>query len=398
MHDDTSQPPFQPPPRRPPPSPRFPLLMVLLVVLLAFWLLPPFVTSWVEQWEYAAERGRQRAEVESARSELSAHRLDDISRAFADIAKAIGPSVVHIDTVQKVSGPSDDLSAMFFGPEREYEAQAQGSGVIVDTEGYILTNYHVVQGAQQMSVKLSDGRSMPATPIGADPATDLAVIKIAADGLIAAEWGDSTTLPVGSLVWAVGNPYGLDRSITFGIISAKGRRGVGETASQDFLQTDAAVNPGNSGGPLVDVNAKIIGINTAILGRTNQGIGFSIPSELAREIYDKLKADGAVVRGWLGVQLPRQELSPEAAKELGLKDTRGALILGVVPNSPADKAGLKKGDFIVEWKKQPVENPNHLRMLVARAPINSHVPISVMRDGKPIALDVLIEQPETAHK
>ena len=384
---DYTLPPAPPPPPRRGPSPQFPWLVLLLLVLLAAWLLP----SYVEQWNYSATRGRERAEVESARAELHDNNLESISRAFANIAKAISPSVVHIDTLQRIAGPHDEWSHVF-GEAREYEARGQGSGVILDPQGFIVTNNHVVAGAQQISVKLSDGRGMTANLVGADPATDLAVLKIDADGLIAAEWGDSTALPVGSMVWAIGNPYGLDRSITFGIISAKGRQGVGDTPVQDSLQIDAAINPGNSGGPLVDVNARVVGINSTIVGPTNQGIGFAIPSELARSIYDQLKSGGGVARGWLGVALPRHELTAEMAGKLGLKDPRGALVLAVEPNSPADKAGFEKGDVIVEWNKQPVENPNALRMFVARTPIDARVPVGIIRKGESQTLSVTVEK------
>jgi serine protease Do len=385
MQDYTPPPSMSSRPVGPAPPRQFPLLVVILLMLLAAWLVPSFV----ERVEYSATLGRERAEVDVARGALSEHRLDDISRAFAQIAKAIGPSVVHINTLQRIAAPRDEWLD-FFGQPREYEAQGQGSGVIIDSQGYILTNNHVVAGAQQIEVVLSDGRSLEATRVGNDAAIDLAVLKIQAENLIAAEWGDSTKLPVGSLVWAIGNPYGLDRSITFGIISAKDRQGVGNSLLQKFLQTDAAVNPGNSGGPLVDVNARVIGINTAIIGPTYHGIGFSIPSELARDVYEQLKSSGTVVRAWLGVAL--QVLTPDVAKELDLKDTKGALVKGVEPNSPAAKAGIRKGDFIVEWNKQPVASANALPMMVAGTPIGSHATVVVIRNGEKLTLDVPVEQ------
>jgi len=367
-------------------------MVLTLVVLLSAWLLPTLAGSviapFVEQWHYASTKGRERAEVEIARASLGEHPLEDISRAFADIAKAIGPSVVHIKTLQRVAGPRDEWSLLY--GQRDFEAISQGSGVIIEADGYILTNNHVVSGAQEIAVKLSDGRTLSAQPIGLDPATDLAVLKIQAEGLIAAEWGDSVKLPVGSMVWAIGNPYGLDRSISFGIISAKGRQGVGSSQYQDYLQTDAVLNPGNSGGPLVDVNAKIIGINTAIIGPTYHGIGFAISSEMAKEVYQKLKSDGTVVRGWLGVAL--EDVTPETAKKLELKDTNGAIVKGVLPNSPADKAGIKADDCIVEWNKQPVVNSLALRMMVARTPIKSQANAVIIRDGEKMEVTVRVEE------
>ena len=183
-----------------------------------------------------------------------------------------------------------------------WETGGQGSGVIIDPAGYILTNYHVVRGANEIRISLSDGRKVDANLVGRDAATDLAVLKVAADGLLAAEWGDSNDLEVGALVWAVGSPFGLQRSITFGILSAKNRAGVAGTVYQDFLQTDAAVNPGNSGGPLVDARGRVVGINTAIVGEAYQGISFAIPSSVARGVYERLKTTGRVERaGWVSV-------------------------------------------------------------------------------------------------
>jgi len=386
-----------PPPQRPAPAAQpstLPWLLIILALLAVVWLSPGFL----ERIEYARTRGRERAEVESAREQLSSFKnLDSLSVAFTAVAKSIGPSVVHIDTESVVDGGSNDELSFPFGRGRQYEVQGQGSGVIVDAAGYILTNNHVVQGANQIAVRLSDGRAVPGDVIGADPATDLAVIKIDAADLIAAEFGDSKTMKPGSLVWAVGNPYGLDRSITFGIVSATGRRNVaGGSPYQDFLQTDAAVNPGNSGGPLVNTEGKVIGINTAIIGKAYQGISFAITSETAQEVYERLKTHGTVVRGYLGVGL--QDLDLKTAKQLGLKDTKGGLVTEVAPGSPAQKAGLRPSDVVAEWNGHPIDNAMTLRLLVARTEVNTTVNVVVIRDGERMTLKVAVESRPVAQR
>ena len=257
-------------PATPPPA-GVPTLVGLLVVLLAVWLLPPLV----ENIQFALVAGGERAQVEVAREQLANHPPLAFTQVSEDVAKSVGPSVVHIDAIQNFV-----VFGLGFVQQHGY-AKGQGSGVIIDKEGFVLTNNHVIDGASEITVSLSDGRKVDAELIGSDMLTDLAVLKINADGLIEAPWGDSEKLPVGAPVWAVGNPFELDRSVTFGIISAKSRRGLGNTPYQEFLQTDAAVNPGNSGGPLVDSSGQVVGINTAIYGSTYQGISFAIPSETA---------------------------------------------------------------------------------------------------------------------
>lgn len=363
---------------------RLPWLMVLLVVLLVFLLLPTLV----ERIMYAVVRGREQAQVEAARGQLPTPTLTEISRQFALVAKAIGPSVVHIDTVQTVGGRGDRLSLRSLG---QLEAFGQGSGVIIDEAGYILTNNHVVENARSITVNLSGNETRPAEVVGLDETTDLAVLKISPGGLIAAEWGDSDALEDGSLVWAVGNPFGLDRSVTFGIISARNRHGFrGASPYQDFLQTDAAVNPGNSGGPLVDVSGKIVGINTAIVGRGYQGVSFSIPTSIARQVYEGLRESGRVVRGYMGVKL--QNLTPELAQEFGLKATEGALVARVEPNSPAAKAGIEPGDLIVAWDGQNIRDTTELTLLVGKTAIGSRVQVKVVREGQPLELELTVEE------
>ena len=386
---DEFSPQLPPLPRRvelPPPAQlRLPWMLALLILLVVLWLLPTFV----ERIEFARTRGRERAEVESAREQLPSPSMEEISRQFTVIAKAIGPSVVHVDTSQVLTGGRRDALAQFFGGPRQYDVLAgQGSGVVVDESGYILTNYHVVENAQEIHVKLNDSESRPAEIVGLDPLTDLAVIKIASGGLIAAQWGDSDALQAGSLVWAVGNPFGLDRSVTFGIISAKSRRGLSSSPYQDFLQTDAAINPGNSGGPLVDVTGRVVGINTAIVGKAYQGVGFSIPSVAAKEVYERLKSSGKVARGFLGVAL--DDLTPELAKKLKLKTTQGALVVEVPTGGPAAQAGIQPGDVIIEWNGQAVADATELRLLIGRTAVGSQAKVVLLRDDENVPLEVKV--------
>ncbi len=386
-HDPALYPPRVEPPRPEPAWPSsLPTLFAVLVVLAIVWMLPRFV----ENIQFAITRGRERAEVEVAREELARNGAEPFVQAFEAVAKSIGPSVVHIDTIKNVDSRQDELSSFFGGPQQLAE---QGSGVIVDKDGYIITNNHVVAGAQQLTVSLSDGRKIEADVVGMDPATDLAVIKIAGDGLSPAPWGDSEQLPVGAPVWAVGNPFGLDRSVTFGIISAKSRRGFSENPYQEFLQTDAAVNPGNSGGPLVNVQGEVVGINTAIVGKSYQGISFAIPSETAHHIYDQLRANRHVVRGYLGVQLAQDgEVTPQLAQKLGLNGAHGVLVKQVVADGPADVAGIEPGDVIVAWNGQAIDSDTTLRLLIARSEVGSEVDCAILRGGERQAKKVRVAE------
>lgn len=365
----------------PPRRSGLPWLIALLALLTTVMLLPVLV----ERIYYSMTLGRERAQVDAAREQLPTPALSEISRQFAVVAKAIGPSVVHIDTMQNVDLRGMPLAA------RQSQALGQGSGVIVDEDGYILTNNHVVENASEIHVNLSGNESRPAQIVGLDETTDLAVLKIPAGGLIAAQWGDSDTLEVGSLVWAVGNPFGLDRSVTFGIISAKNRRGFrGASPYQDFLQTDAAVNPGNSGGPLVDVSGKIVGINTAIVGRSYQGVSFSIPTSIAKEVYGRLRENGKVVRGYMGVEL--QELTADLAEQFGVESLEGAVVGRVGPGSPAAKAGIRPGDVIVEWNGQKIHDLTELTLLVGKTPVGETVVVKIIRGGATQQLELLVEE------
>lgn len=380
----------------------FRLLVLLVLVTMVFgspWL--------IERARYAWTRAELRARHDDAVEQLTAldeqgqpgGRLETASLRFRLVAQRIEPSVVHISATRFVAAPRQTQSdewEFFFGPrQRGFQAQGQGSGVIVDPNGYILTNHHVIHGAQDIQVKVSDGRTFEHVEVvGTDALMDLAVLKIDAANLTAAEWGSSNELQVGDWVLAIGNPFGLDRTVTAGIVSAKDRRGVGNSPYQIFLQTDAAVNPGNSGGPLVDLSGRIVGINTAIVGQAFQGISFAIPSDSAAEIYEQLKSGKKVERGWLGVSL--QTLTPELVEKLELPDARGALIAHVMSGSPAEKAGLEPLDVVVEFNGQPVENPADLSLAVAGVRPGSTAEIVVLRGGARKTLQVQIGlRPET---
>ncbi len=353
------------------------MIFVLLVTLLRL-----NIGAIVEEICYALERGKQRAHSEEARVQLA--RLEDTSSAFRMIAKSIAPCVVHIDTLRLHDSPPGDGDAAW---SRRLEASGQGSGLIVDPEGYILTNHHVIKDASEIIVRLSDGRSVRgATVIGVDPLTDLAVLKIDAHGLQSAPWGNSNSLEVGDWVLAVGNPFGLDRSMTAGIVSAKGRRNVvNNMPYQDFLQTDAAVNPGNSGGPLINLQGEVVGINTAIVGSSFQGVSFAIPSHIAQEVYSRLRHQGHFTRGWLGVAL--EDISPERAAELSI--VGGVLVTDVV-GEPARRAGLRSGDIVLNWNSDEVSSPADLSWKVARTGAGTTASITVLRDGRPRTLQVLV--------
>ncbi|MEC4891243.1 MAG: DegQ family serine endoprotease [Nitrospira sp.] len=344
------------------------------------------------------------------------------SNGFAEVAKAVTPAVVNITTVtgEKISegrtvpdelrermeeffggpgGPSGPRG--FRGPQgpgepREHRGGGQGSGVIVSADGYVLTNNHVIEGAREVTVTLPDKREFKGRIVGADPKTDLAVVKIDGQNLPTVLWGDATKLQVGEYVLAVGNPFGLNSTVTLGIVSALGRGRMGITQYEDFIQTDAAINPGNSGGALVNTRGELVGINTAIFSQTGgyQGVGFAVPTSMGKPIYESLIKTGKVVRGYLGVGI--QDLSQDLAKSFGIKDAKGALVSDVKEESPADHAGLKQGDIIQSYQGTPVEDAVALQRLVTRTAVGAKVPVTVIRDGREKELTVTIaEQPDT---
>jgi len=333
-------------------------------------------------------------------------------RNFVEVAKAVTPSVVNISTT-RISrlpeghnfGPFDDpFFRRFFGDElfRRFEApkdrreRSLGSGVIADSSGHIITNNHVVAKADEIRVLLSDKRELKAKVVGTDPKTDIAVIKVDAKDLPILPWADSDKLQVGEYVLAIGNPFGLNQTVTMGIVSAVGRANVGIAEYEDFIQTDAAINPGNSGGALVNARGELIGINTAIFSQNGSymGIGFAVPSNMVRSVMEQLVKGGKVVRGYLGVSI--QELTQDLAKQFGTADIKGVLVSDVLADSPAKRAKLERGDVIIEFDGHAVENPTQFRNLVAATPIGKKVRIKLLRDGKSRELDVTIaEQPKT---
>lgn len=322
----------------------------------------------------------------------------ETGRAFSDIVNIVSPSVVNISTtkvVRKDSGPFlDDPFFDFFSPfhdfggPKKWKERSLGSGVVVSPDGYIITNNHVVEKADEIKVTLFDKKVFKGRIVGADPKTDIAIIRIDASNLPVLSWGDSDKLQVGEFVLAIGSPYGLSNTVTMGIISAVGRANVGIADYEDFIQTDAAINPGNSGGPLVNITGQLIGINTAIFSRTGgyQGIGFAVPSNMVRLVMDQLIQKGKVTRGWIGVTI--QELTPELAQQFGLKQSKGALVSDIVKDSPAARAGIIRGDIIVEFNGREVKDVSSLRNLVSQSKSGSNITLKILRSGKELTVQI----------
>jgi serine protease Do len=363
-------------------------LLAILTVLICL-AIGPYVAG---QFAYHYMYNRLQAGYDVATSGLSElkPRLNDLELASRLIARKVEPSVVSII---RPGG------AVFRGGDSRFELQGQGSGVIVDKDGYIVTNYHVVEGADEIRVVLGDGRSTTASVIGEDPPTDVAVLKIDLPNLIAAEWGDSDALQVGDLVWAIGSPYGLDHTLTFGIVSAKSRRGASHLSPtspfQEFLQTDAAVNPGNSGGPLVNIEGQVVGINSAIIGASFQGISFAIPSRVVQENYRQLRANGRIERAWLGVR--PAAVPDEVREQLGLELGEGVFIEVVQPDSPADRAGLRPGDVILKWNDHAAKDPMLFSYTIAETEVGSTATVVLARgvgggQRKQLELSVKVER------
>jgi serine protease Do len=328
--------------------------------------------------------------------------------SYAPVVKKVTHAVVKIVTTSRVNesvnqmpGFDDPFWRRFFGDQSHrgfpngQGPQIQhglGSGVIVTKDGYILTNNHVVDGAKEVKVTLQDGREFTANVIGRDPKSDIAVVKIDAKDLPTVPLADSEKVEIGDVVLAIGNPFGIGQTVTSGIVSAKDRGNMGIEDYEDFIQTDAAINPGNSGGALVDIDGRLIGINTAILSRSggNQGVGFAIPSDLARTVMESLVKNGHVTRGYLGVMI--QNVTPDLAGEFKLKDNKGALISDIVPNGPADKAGLKNGDVVTEFNGHPVTDSRRLQLSVAETAPGTKVSLQVLRDGDTKTVEVTVKQ------
>jgi Do/DeqQ family serine protease len=338
---------------------------------------------------------------------------DALQAAFVNVAETVRPAVVHLGTVQVarsrrppvVPGPNaddpffKDFFDQFFGrggpgQREEFRTPGLGSGVIIDKRGYVLTNFHVVKGADGVTVRLASKQEMRGRIVGADPKTDLAIIKFDPDGeLRVATLGNSDALRVGEWAIAIGNPFGLDQTVTVGVVSAVGRADVGIATYENFIQTDASINPGNSGGPLLNLRGEVIGINTAIVA-TGQGIGFAIPANMVKRVTAQLIDRGKVTRGWIGVSL--QPMSKELAQALGLPDTRGAIVARVHPGSPAETAGLAQNDVVMKFDGVDVDDYHHLQRLSSEAEVGKTVKLDYVRRGQRKTVQLTIaESPES---
>jgi serine protease Do len=335
-----------------------------------------------------------------------------VPASFSELARQSQPGVVNIRTVKTVVGGGPVFRHFFgdpfgrknpfedFGPfsderQREFKQRSLGSGFIIDREGHIVTNNHVIEGADEITVRLSNDKEYDAEIVGRDPNTDLALIKIkGASDLVPLKMGDSDQLMVGSWVVAMGSPFGLEQTVTAGIVSAKGRV-IGSGPYDDFIQTDASINPGNSGGPLLNMDGEVVGINTAIVAR-GQGIGFAIPVNLAQGIIRQLEESGSVTRGWLGVGI--QDLTPELAEYYGIKDKKGVLVAKVFEGDPADKAGIKANDIIIAVDGKPIKTSRELTGTIAEIPVGKKTPITILRDGKEKTVKVKIAKRDDSER
>ncbi len=374
------------------------LLMVLLLLLVARLVVP----SLVESIRYGWHHGELRAEYELSGQRLRSVSLDSLADVSQLVSQRVGPSVVHINLLRD-DDTANKFEALFGGGHPSMRLEGQGSGFVIDAEGYVLTNHHVVDGVGSIEVTLSDGRQLPATVIGSDPPTDLAILKIEAGGLMAVDWGDSDEVVVGTPVWAAGSPFGLQQTVTFGIISGKHRvdfRGTryeesihGGTAYGDLMQSDVALNPGNSGGPLVNSMGQVVGVNAAILGETYRGISFSIPSRVAQRVATYLIEEGEVPRGWLGVRM--QDLATSERYDESGKVKPGVRIVGFPQGpSPARDGGMKVGDIIIEFAGQNVMNQVGLMKMIGETDVGNSATVTVLRQNERFELDVAIGKRE----
>jgi len=361
-----------------------------VTVLLAAWfIVGTLQPSWLQ-------RGKSSGSVSFTQAMISGHSESSPAGSFRAAAQKATPAVVSINVQQKARSKTrrnDPWFRFFDEPEEDSPSGGMGSGVIVSAEGYVLTNHHVIEGAEAIEVVLNDGRSAAAKIIGTDPETDLALLKIDLPKLPVIVLGQVESLQVGDVVLAIGNPFGVGQTVTSGIVSALGRKQLGINTFENFIQTDAAINPGNSGGALVDVNGLLMGINTAIYSRSggNMGIGFAVPVSTATQIMASLIKDGKVTRGWIGVE-PRP-LNPELAESFGIAKNSGALpkgvlINGVLQNSPAAKAGVQPGDLVMQVAGQEVGDVPELLSKVAALKPGEAAVFSVLRGGKLLALSI----------
>ncbi len=365
------------------------------------------------RWSDGQERSPKHDSLRSQTQSESIALLKRMGSAFASVMERVSPGVVGIQSERRVlratpekptTGPLDPFGEDFFdyffrrrapqddSTRQEYTQKAQGSGFLISADGYVLTNSHVIAEADKITVELVDGRTLEAQIVGTDPESDVAVIRIQAEGLTPVALGNSDTLEVGEWVLAIGNPLGLSHTVTAGIVSAKHRSGFNVTTYENFIQTDAAVNMGNSGGPLVNLTGEAVGMNTFILGPAggNIGIGFAIPINIAREVADQLMKTGAVERGYMGV-IP-QDLTAELAEAFGLKEAKGAVLSHVTPDSPAGRAGLVHGDVVPQFDGVAIDSATQFRNLVASRKPGATVPVVVLRDGERRTIDVTLDK------
>jgi Do/DeqQ family serine protease len=360
------------------------------------------VTTLKPDWLGRSASGPQVVELRQATSAA----LPARATSYSDAVRKAVPAVVNIFTSKEIKAQrhpflDDPLFRHFFGDRLEEEPQraaSLGSGVIVSSKGYILTNHHVVEAADEIEVALVDGKKLKARAVGSDPETDLAVLQVEGGTVPAITFGDADALRVGDVVLAIGNPFGVGQTVTMGIVSALGRNQLGINTFENFIQTDAAINPGNSGGALIDTAGNLVGINTAIFSPSggSLGIGFAIPVSSAKQVMEQIIATGSVTRGWIGVEA--QEITPEIADSFRLSSTNGVLIAGVLRGGPAEKAGLKPGDILVAIEGKPVKDPNSMLNLVAALVPGKAASLSFRRDNKDVEVQVAVGKRPTQQR
>jgi Do/DeqQ family serine protease len=361
------------------------------------------VTTLKPEWLGRSASGPQVVELRQA---SSSSLLPARATSYSDAVRKAVPAVVNIFTSKEIKSQrhpflDDPLFRHFFGDRLEEEPQralSLGSGVIVSSKGYILTNHHVVEAADEIEVALVDGKKLKARAVGSDPETDIAVLQVEGGPVPAITFGDTDALRVGDVVLAIGNPFGVGQTVTMGIVSALGRNQLGINTFENFIQTDAAINPGNSGGALIDTAGNLVGINTAIFSRSggSMGIGFAIPASSAKQVMEQIIETGSVTRGWIGVEA--QEITPEIAESFRLPSTNGVLIAGVLRGGPAEKAGLKPGDILVAIEGRPVKDPNSMLNLVAALVPGKPAALRYRRDNKDVDVQVAVGKRPTQQR
>jgi serine protease DegQ len=364
-----------------------------VTVGLAIWFI---VASLKPDWASGLLSGSRSVRVASSVPMMEAPASDVPAQAsYRDAAKRAMPSVVNIFTTKGARQPKtpfmdDPLFRRFFGDQQEDRQFSLGSGVVISPEGYVLTNNHVIETADEIEVALADGRKAVAKVVGTDPETDLAVVKINLQNLPAITLGHADQAKVGDVVLAIGNPFGVGQTVTMGIVSALGRNHLGINTFENFIQTDAAINPGNSGGALIDANGNLLGINTAIYSRSggSLGIGFAIPVTTVKTVMESIISSGQVIRGWIGVE--PQDITPELAESFGLTKRSGAIIAGVLRGGPADKAGIRPGDILMEVEGKPVSDTTDMLNLIAQLTPGNKARMTVLRKTQESVIDVMV--------